>query len=428
MTRRSLWRHSNFRRLWIGQTVSEVGSTISFVAIPLVAVLTLHADAFQVGLLGTFQFLPFVLVGLPAGVWVDRLQHRAVMVVADVGRTLALGSIPLVGAMGHLTLIQLYAVGFATGVLTVFFDVAYQSYLPTLVDRDRLVEGNSRLEFTRATAEIAGPGIGGVLVRAVGAPVAVAADAVSYALSVVSLVLIRGQAEPEREVRAGMLRELREGFRYVIHQPLLRAAAGCTASYNLVSNGISAILVLYVVRDLGLDAPAIGLWFSLGSLTSPLGALVASRLTRRYGTGPAIIITSVAGSIAWIPVALAPRAFPLPFLVGSGLIAGPLGVGYNIVQVSMRQAITPHRLLGRMNATMRFFVWGTIPIGAFLGGVLGTVLGLRAAITVFAFACLLTPLPVLLSPLRRLRDVADLVPASDGEMALETVSPSVPAP
>ncbi len=417
----SLWRHAGFRRLWIGQTISELGSTVSTLAIPLVAVLVLHVGAFQVGLLTTFEFLPFLLFGLPAGVWVDRLPHRAVMVVADAGRALAMGSIPLTAFLGHLVLVQLYAVGFATGVLTVFFDIAYQSYLPSLVDRDRLVEGNSRLQFTQSTAEVAGPGIGGLLVRAFGAPLAVAADAGSYVASVVSLLMIRAtRTVPSRPQRRSLWTELREGLVYVVRHPILRATAACTASYNLISNAISAILVLYAVRDLGLGPALIGLWFSLGSVTAPAGAVLASRLGRRVGTGPAIILMSCLGAIAWIPVAAAPRSFPLPFLIAAGLLGGPTGVAYNITQVSMRQAITPDRMLGRMNATMRFFVWGTIPLGAFLGGVLGSLIGLRPAIAVFAGACLLTPLPVLLSPLRGLRDVSSLMPPSGADLSLET--------
>jgi MFS family permease len=420
-TRSPLWRHADFRRLWIGQTISETGSRVSMLAIPLVAVLALHADAFAVGLLGTFEYLPFLLVGLPAGVWVDRLPHRAVMIVADAGRMLALGSIPVASALGHLTLAQLYAVGFVTGVLTVFFDVAYQSYLPSLVDRDRLVEGNSRLEFTRASSEVVGPGLGGLLVRAVGAPFAVAADALSYVASVLFLLRITARtAAPSRESRRSLWYELREGFSHVAGHRILRAVAGCTSWSNLVGNGANAIVILYAVQDLGLGPALIGFWFAIGSLGAPVGALLASRLVRRAGTGPAIIITSLVFSVAWIPVAFAPRSNPLPFLILSGLLGSSFGVAYNIVQVSMRQAITPHHLLGRMNATMRFFVWGTIPLGAFLGGVLGSAIGLRPAITVFAFAYLLTPLPVLFSPLRRLRNVESLMPPSDADLALET--------
>ena len=416
-----LYKHADFRRLWIGQTISETGSHVSLLAIPLVAVLVLRANAFQVGLLGTFEYLPFLLVGLPAGVWVDRLPHRAVMIVADAGRCVALGSIPLVSALGHLVLFQLYVVGFLTGVLTVFFDVAYQSYLPSLIDRGRLVEGNSRLEFTRATTEIAGPGIGGVLVRLVGAPLAVTADALSYVASVIFLVRIRARpAPPSREGRQSLWTELREGFGYVTRHRVLRSVAACTSWSNLVGNGAQAIIILFAVQELGLGPALIGLWFAVGSAGAPVGALLASRLVRRVGTGRAIIVSACAFSVAWIPVAFAPRSNPLPFLIASGLLGSAFGVSYNIIQVSMRQAITPHHLLGRMNATMRFFVWGTIPLGAFLGGVLGSVMGLRPAIIVFAFAYLLAPLPVLLAPVRRLRDVDSLMPPSDADLALES--------
>ncbi len=416
----SLWRHRNFRLLWIGQTISEAGSGVSYLAIPLVAVISLHAGAFAVGLLGTLQFLPFLLVGLPAGVWVDRLPRRAVMVVADAGRMLALGSIPVVAVLGHLTLVQLYAVGFGTGVLTVFFDVAYQSFLPALVPRERLAEGNSRLEFTRATTEVISPGVGGVLVRAMGPPIAVSIDAVSYLASVVFLLRVRMPREARHApVGRSMLRELREGVSYVVRQPLLRAVAISIAVFNVAANAVNAILILYAVRDLGLSPAVIGFWFSVGSITSPAGAALASRLARRVGTGPAIIVLACMEAVAYLPIALAPRAFPLPLLICSGLLGGPGGVGYNVLQVSLRQSITPPRLLGRMNATMRFFVWGTIPLGAFVGGLTGSAIGLHNTIWLFAIAAVFTPLPLLLSAVRTLRDVGPLTPPSEPDLLLE---------
>src|ERR671935_1242601 len=189
--RGGLWRHADFLKLWSAQTVSQFGTTVSQVALPLVAVLVLDASAFQVAALGTVEFLPFLLFTLPAGVWVDRLPRRPILVVADLGRACALGSIPLAAAIGHLTLTQLYVAGFVTGTLTVFFDVSYQSYLPSLVERPELVEGNAKLEVSRSAAQIGGPGIGGLLVRAFTAPYAVLADAVSYLGSALFIFAIR---------------------------------------------------------------------------------------------------------------------------------------------------------------------------------------------------------------------------------------------
>lgn len=410
-------RGRDFRLLWAGQSVSELGSQISLVALPLTAVAVLGAGAFQTGLLNTLQFLPFLLLGLPAGVWVDRIARRPVLIAADAGRTLAMASIPLTWALGLLRLPQLYAVGFAVGVLTVLFDVAYQSYLPALVSRERLVAGNARLALTQSSAEVAGPGIGGLLVSLAGAPAAVAADAASYTVSVLSLLLIRTR-EPGREPgpRPGMGAELLEGLRHVLGHRLLRPIAACTGLHNLFSNVAMAVLFVYAVRHLGMGAGEIGLWLSLGSLGGPVGALLASRLGRRLGTGPTIALTAWLGAPAWLLVALAPRSGAIVWLVAAGVIGSMTGVAYNITQVSLRQAITPPRLQGRMNATMRFLVWGTIPVGAFTGGVIGSVVGLRAALWVAAVGTALSALPVTLSGVRRLRHAGDL-PVESAELA-----------
>jgi MFS family permease len=413
--RMSLWRHPDFLRLWAGQTVSQVGSQISFIAIPLTAVTVLGAGPFQTGLLGTLEFLPFLLFGLPAGVWVDRLPHRPVLIVADLGRMLALASVPVAWALGVLRLPQLYATGFVVGVLTVFFDVAYQSYLPALVEREQLVEGNSKLILTQSTSEVAGPGIGGLLVSLAGAPYAVAADAASYAVSVVSLLLIR-RSEPRRQPRArtGLRAELLEGLRFVVSHRLLRPIAACTGLHNLFANVGMAVLFVYAVRDLGLDAGSIGLWFSLGSLGGPLGALLVARLERRLGTGRTIVASAWVGLPSWLLLVLAPRSFPMPFLIASGIVGSLAGVAYNITQVSLRQAITPRHLQGRMNATTRFLIWGTIPLGAFGGGVMGSLIGLRTTLLAAAAGQLLAALPVTLSGVRRLRRVEDAMPALAG--------------
>jgi MFS family permease len=414
----SLGRRHDFLKLWAGQTVSEVGSQVSLIALPLAAVTVLGAGAFQTGLLATLQVLPFLLFGLPAGVWVDRLSRRGVLVVADLGRALAMASIPVSWALGDLRMPQLYAVGLVVGVLTVFFDVAYQSYLPALVTRDQLVAGNSRLALTQSSAEVAGPGLGGLLVSAVTAPYAIAVDAASYVVSVLSLLLIR-RPEPRREPRpaTGLRAELAEGVRYVLGHRLLRPIAACTALHNLFSNVGSAVLFVYAVRTLGLGAGSIGLWFSLGSLGGPVGALIASRLGRRLGTGATIAATAWLGAPAWLLVVLAPRGHAMGWLIASGVLGSMGGVAYNITQVSLRQAITPQRLLGRMNATMRFVVWGTIPLGAFAGGVLGTWIGLRPTLWVAAAGTLLSALPVTLSGVRRLRRIDDALPPPTVEVA-----------
>src|SRR5919199_2128290 len=261
-----LWRHPDFVKLWSGQTISRFGSEISQLAIPLTAALVLGASPAQMGLLGAFEFAPFLLLSLFAGVWVDRVHRRPVLIVADVGRAILLGSIPAAALAGVLRIEQLYVVGLLTGVLTVFFDVAYQAYLAVLVKREHLVEGNSKLEVSRSVAQIAGPGVAGALVQLVTAPIAVVVDAISFVASVIFLLLI-GAPEPAPVRQAGtdgsVWSELREGLAVVIGNPLLRSIAGCTATSNLFGNAMQAIYVLYVTRELGLQPAVIGLIYAI---------------------------------------------------------------------------------------------------------------------------------------------------------------------
>ncbi len=405
-------RGRDFRLLWAGQSVSELGSQISLVALPLTAVAVLGAGPFQTGLLNTLQFLPFLLLGLPAGVWVDRVARRPVLIAADLGRTLAMASIPVTWALGLLRLP--YAVGLAIGVCTVLFDVAYQSYLPALVSRNRLVAGNARLALTQSSAEVAGPGLGGLLVSAVGAPIAIAADAASYAASVLSLLLIRRrEPRPDATGSAGLWSELVEGVRYVLGNRLLRPIAACTGLYNLFAHMAMAVLFVYAVRDLGLSAAR----SASGSASAASADRWAPCSPPGWGGASAPGRRSCSAAWVWAPgwllVALAPRGGEaIAWLIASGLIGSAGGVAYNITQVSLRQAITPQPLQGRMNATMRFLVWGTIPIGAFTGGVIGTVAGLRAALWAAAVGTALAALLPTLSGVRRLRHVDDLTPAA----------------
>jgi MFS family permease len=409
--RGGLWHHLDFRRLWIGETVSQFGTFISQLALPLVAILVVHATTFQVGLLATFEMLAFLLVGLPAGAWVDRMRYRWVLIVNDLTRAAALGSIPLAQLLGVLTIGQLYVVALVTGVSTVFFDVAYQSYLPALVDREALVEGNSKLQASESVSQIAGPGIGGLLIQVLTAPYAVLVDAVSFLWSASWVAAIRARPpKPERQPDRNLTREIGEGLRFVLSNRLLRSIAACTGSANLFSNVAFPVYYILLARQLHLSAGVIGLFTSVGAIGGLVGSLLASRIATRFGQGPTI----------WVSAALcAPPAFVVPF-VHRDWTLGLLAVSqcfmwiavvvYNITQVSFRQGLTPPNLLGRMNATMRFFVWGTIPVGAFLGGVLGSTIGIRQTLLVAAIGGILPALPVFFSPLRRMRELPSYVP------------------
>ncbi len=403
-----LWRHANFLRLWTGQTISQFGSQITLLALPLAAALTLHATPAEMGILSAAETAPFLLVGLFAGVWVDRLRRRPILLVTDCARGVLLLAIPLAALLDALTIGLLYAAAFVVGILTVFFEVAYQSFLPALVGREHLVEGNSKLEVSRSAAQIAGPGAAGGLVQLVTAPIAIVVDAASFFISALFLVFVRvPEAAPTpRAAHETIWKEIGEGLRVVVRNPLLRAIAGCTATSNFGNNIWQAVLILYITRRLGLGAGVIGVIFSTGSVGFLCGALLAGRVARRFGLGPAIVGSIAVGGLGvmLIPVAQRPAALAIPLLIAAQFIAGGTGTMYNINQVSLRQAITPDHLLGRMNATMRFIVWGTLPVGALIGGALGGIIGLRPTLVIGAIGQMTAFLWVFFSPVRALRE------------------------
>ncbi len=413
-----LTRHPDFLKLWSAESISVFGTNVTQLALPLVAAVTLSVGPFEFGLLTTIEFLPFILLSLPAGVWVDRLRRRPILIAGDLGRVLTLGSIPVAYALGVLTIWQLYVVGFLTGCLTVFFDVAYQSYLPSLVDRDQLVEGNSKLEVSRSASQILGPGLAGVLVGLLKAPFAIALDAVSYLASALFLLWIR-KAEPAIQPhdestgpRPSMRTEAAAGLRYVVAHRWLRSIAATTGTSNFFGNISGAIMVLYLVRS-GLPAEAIGFAFSVGAFGVLLAALTTDRLTERIGVGRMLVLTTMGFCLAGLPVAVAPADGLFAAVALGGFLGGFCSVGWNINQVSLRQAITPTRMQGRMNASMRFIVWGTMPVGSVLGAALAELVGLRETILIGAIGGLFAFLPVALSPVRSI--VRMPAPAGDGE-------------
>jgi MFS family permease len=416
-----LWRHRDFLKLWSAQTVSQFGSQISALAIPLVAIVVLQATALQMGVLQALETLPFLLISLPAGVWVDRLRRRPLLIVGDLGRAAALAWIPVAHVLGVLAIWQLYVVALIVGVLTVFFDVAYQSYLPSLVGRDQLVDGNAKLQISASGAQVAGPPVAGVLIGLLTAPIAVLLDALSFLGSALFIFGIR-RHEPAPEVtrdaagnRTGMLAEMREGLRYVLGHRLLRSIAACTGTGNLFSSMAWAVLLLYLVRELGMSPELIGVVLGIGSIGFLVGALLPARVQRLIGLGPAIVVSAFIEGAAFLLVPLAPRSSPIPFLVVAQLVMGMAVVVYNVSQVSLRQAITPDRLQGRMNATMRFLVWGTMPVGAVIGGYLGGAIGLRETLFVGTIGEALGFLFVLFSPVRSLRTMPAQQPAEAPE-------------
>jgi len=420
--RGGLWRHADFLKLWSAQSVSQFGSNISQIALPLVAVLVLHATAFQVAALGTVDFLPFLLFTLPAGVWVDRLPRRPILVIADLGRALALGSIPLAATVHHLTLAQLYVAGFVTGTLTVFFDVSYQSYLPSLVDRAQLVDGNAKLEISRSAAQIGGPGLGGLLVRAFTAPYAVLADAASYVWSAFFIFAIRQREDvPERTADSpSMRRELVDGLKYLLGHPYWRPISISTATSNFFNNVAFAILIVYAVRRLHMSPLAIGITFALSNGGALLAAFLTGKIGTRLGIGRTIVLSNVVSSVPLVLVPLAPASFPIPFIVVAFTLVGFGVVLYNVSAISLTQALTPERLLGRVNASRRFIVWGTIPLGSLTSGALAATIGLRPTMFVGTLACMLAIVPTALSPVRSIKEI----PEGDLPLSEEALLPT----
>jgi MFS family permease len=404
--RLGLLRDHDFRQLFFADTISQVGTQVTQLALPLVAILALDASPFEVGVLVACETAAFLLVGLPAGAWVDRLRRRQVLIAGDLARAALLGSVPLAWWADVLTMPQLYAVGLATGVCTVFFDVAYQSYLPHLVGREHLVEGNAKLQAVQGVTQVGGPAGAGLLIQWLTAPVAVAVDAASFVVSAVYVGLIRKrEPKPERRPDAHLGREIAEGVRFVLGNRLLRAIAASTGTANLFNNMMFPMLMVLLADELDIAPGTIGLVLSLTAVGGIVGALSATAIARRLGQGRILWQSQALGSVFALALPFAQRGWLLWLVAACFSVCTFANVVYNVAQVSFRQGLTPERLLGRMNATMRFFVWGTLPVGAFLGGVLGRYVGVRETIWIGVIGSGLAFLPVLLSPLSRMREL-----------------------
>ncbi len=426
-----LWRQPDFLKLWSAETISQFGTQVSQLALPLAAIDVLHASAFEVAALATVEFLPFLLVSLPAGVWVDRLPRRPILVVADLARAGLLVSIPIAYFFDALTIWQMYAVGFFVGIATVFFDVAYQSYLPALVERQQIVDGNAKLEISRAGAQFGGPGLAGLLIGWLKAPVAILLDAVSFLGSAIFIFAIRKQerTREEREPRRRMRHELREGLSYVLAHPYLKNIAACTALFNFFGSMGFAVVLVFARRELGLSPEAIGLALMLGNIGGLAAAFSATRVAARLGVGRTIIGTAVVGGPMFLAIPFAPHGnAALAVIVPAWIIGAYTGVIYNVTQISLRQAITPERIQGRMNSVMRFVVWGTIPLGSFAGGVIASQIGLKPTLIVGGLGSCLPFLPVLFSPVRSVRDMPEPVEESVDVIVEAAEETPVPTP
>ena len=405
------WRHPDFVKLWLGRTASRFGSHIGSTALSLTAVLLLRATPAQMGLLAALGSAPS-LVGAPlAGTWVDRLRCRPVLIAADIGRAALLTAIPLAALLGQLRIERLYAVAALAGLLTALFEAAEGAYVPALVPREELVEGNAALAAGDSVAEIGGQAAAGVLVQWLGGPAAVLLDAASCACSALCVGLIRvpemPAAEPAR--REGVWREAVAGLRAVWADPLLRALAGNAAVSAFFGNFIGALYTLYAVRTLGVPVPLVGLLVATGGVGALAGAFAAGRVARRAGPGPALIGATLVGGGMQLLNPLAGGPLPLAVsvaMLGAAQLMGDVAYAVHaVVAVSLRQAAVPGRLLGRVTASMGAIVGAAAPLGALAGGALGGAVGPRPTLLLAACGILLAALPLLLSSVRALREL-----------------------
>jgi predicted MFS family arabinose efflux permease len=407
-----LLRQPEFLKLWAAQSISQLGDQVTLLALPLVAVLTLDASAAQMGFLVAAELLPHLFFSLLAGVWIERSQRRRhLMIVADVGRAVLLASVPIAYAFDALTFPQLYAVAFAVGTFAVMFDVSWSTLFVAVVPRRDVVDANSKMSLSRAISFVAGPSVAGFLVQVLTAPVTLLVDAVSYAGSALFLTRIRAQEPPVERNGNGVLRNLREGMRFVLRDELIRAGLGCAATINLFNFVFHAIFVLYATRELGVAPGTLGLALGAGAVGGIIGALVAPRLEQAIGIGRSVVLGSVLfpAPLLLVPIASGSE-LQLGLLLGAAEFFSSVGVMiFDVSGASMTFLRTPDRIRARTAGTFRFVNYGIRPIGALLGGALGTALGLQTALWIGVLGALLGVTWLVFSPIPRLREVVEAI-------------------
>ena len=401
MTSGGLFAEPDFRRFWSAQVVSDFGSGVSTLALPLTAVLWLNASAMEMGVLRALATTPVLLFALLAGVWVDRLPRRPILVIGNAGRGLLLLAVPAAAAAGTLRIELLWGVAFAVGVLTVVFDIAVTSYVPSLVGRAQLVRANSTLQASSSAARVVGPGAAGLLVQLVGAPFAVVVDALSFFAGALWLGQLRAPEESGQLERRGVGAEIVEGVVAVWRDPILRAMVLATSIGSLGGAIQGAIFVLYATRDVGTPPETLGLVLACGSAAALAGAALAGPVSARLGAGGAMVAGQATIALGSLLVLGATPGLPAAIVLAAAqaLMGGGLAV-WSVTQLALRQAMTPPHLLGRVNATRRLVVFGVQPFGGLLGGALGEWVGLYAALAVAAVVLVLCALAMALSPLR----------------------------
>lgn len=405
----SLTHNHDFLKLWGGETVSRFGTQVTAFSIPMLAALTLQATPTEMGYLGTAMFLPHLLTPLFAGTLIDHSKRKPIMILANLVRAVAIGSIPVLAFFGEVRMDILYLVCFLNGVAQVFFELAYHAYLPTLINRADLVEANGKIQTSISVAEVGGPALAGFLVEWITAPFVLLVDSVSFIVSAAATASIR---KPEPQItsslkKGGMLENIREGFRMVIGIPHLRALAGESATFNFFGIIFQTVFTLYATRELGLSPVTLGLIYMIGSLGSLAGAVISDTLTKKLGLGRAIITCFLMACVPYTFLLFLGNSMTLNIIIlaVTFMLAGS-GISSSQIYIwSIRQAVTPEGKLGRMNAAYRFFVTGVTPIASLVGGYWGESIGLRSTMLVGTLGCLLILPWVFLSPLPALKEL-----------------------
>jgi MFS family permease len=406
--RRSLIHHRDFRWLWAGDATGQLGAQLTALALPIYAVEHLHASEWEMGVLTAAETAAFLVIGLPAGAWVDRMRKRRVLIVADLVRASVLALVVAAALAGHASIPLLVVAATAISVANVFFDVSHQSYVPGLVGLDHIVEGNSKLQATQSVALVVAPAVGGALLRVIAAPALIAVTAVTYLFSAFGVGRIaHREATPSPEGRRPLRTEIAEGLHFVVHQPLLRRIVTTTALGNFGGAISGAVMVIFALRTLDLDTAAFGTIISAAAVGGLVGAFTADRVSRWVGEARVIPISALAflPAAVLVPLAASLPASPQVVLVVSGVVLNFAVIVYNIAQVSFRQRLCPPALLGRMNASVRFIVWGVMPIGGLLGGWLGHTFGILPTLWVSVAVTAVSALPVVLSPMLGMREL-----------------------
>ncbi|MGN9838591.1 MFS transporter [Nonomuraea sp. H19] len=400
-------RNPDFLRYLSSHVADELGANISRVALPLVAVLVLHAGPAEVGLLSSLQTAAFLVIGLPAGVWVDRMRRRRVMMASDLARFVLLASIPVAAELGVLSIWMMFVVALLAGMMQVFNDVADQTYLPELVSEGQLSDGNSKMEVVRSGAFLAGPGLGGALVHLLGASRTLAATALGALAAVLFLSSIKAPDKPPPDTEhRPLLRGIAEGLAYLWQDRMMRLFAASTALVNLCISAVLGLSVLFLAEEVALSPAVIGVLLMSGGIGGLIGGLTGGWLSRKYGTARMTWLAATLGAPFGLLLPMTQADWRVACFAITSIMLSWSAALTNVGQITYRQTVTPEQLLGRVNASVRFLVWGTMPVGALLGGLLAQQIGVRQALWLFMAGRLLAVLPLLFSPLPRMRDFA----------------------